>query len=70
MRKPTLLTEEEVLDALHKEVEFTSLTAVAKKYGLAASQISDVLSHRANLSKRMAEYLGYIVKRYFERTIK
>lgn len=70
MRKPKLLTEEEVLDALQKEVEFTSLTAVAKKYGLAASQISDVLSNRASLSKRMSEYLGYKLKKFYERTIR
>ena len=62
-----LLTEQQVLDALQKEVAFTSLTAVAKKYDLQASQISDVLRGRASLSKRMTGLLGLVVHRYFER---
>jgi hypothetical protein len=64
---PNLLTEQQVLDALQKEVEFTSLTAVAKKYDLQASQLSDVLKGRASLSKRMTGLCGFVVHRYYEK---
>lgn len=62
-----LLTEQQVLAALRKEVDFTSLSAVAKKYGLQASQISDVLKGRAQLSKRMTRYLGIKIHKFYER---
>jgi hypothetical protein len=62
-----LMTEQQVLDALQKEVEFTSLTAVAKKYDLQASQLSDVLKRRANLSKRMVGLMGLVLVKFYEK---
>lgn len=62
-----LLTEQQVLDALKKEVDFTSLTAVANKYGLKASQVSDALNSRCNLSKRMVARLSYKLHKFYER---
>ncbi len=62
-----LMTEQQVLDALQKEIKETSLTGVAKKYGLHASQLSDVLNGRAGLSKRMASFLGLVIRKYYEK---
>lgn len=62
-----LLTEQQVLDALQKEVESTSLTETARKYDLQASQVSDVLSGRANLSKRMVERLSLEMIKFYRK---
>jgi hypothetical protein len=62
-----LLSEKQVLDALRKEVEYTSLTGTARKYCLQASQVSDVLSGRASLSKRMIARMSLKLVKFYEK---
>lgn len=66
-RPARLLTEVEVLGALRTEIAQTSLSAVAKRYGLQSSQISDVLYGRANLSQRMIGKLRLKLHKFYER---
>jgi hypothetical protein len=62
-----LLTREQVIDRLRKEVESDGLTVTAARYELAPQQVSDVLRGRANLSKRMAGKLAYVMHVLYER---
>lgn len=62
-----LETEQQVLDALQKEIDSSSLTATAAKYDLKPSQLSDVLAGRANLSKRMTERMRLKLYKLYER---
>lgn len=62
-----LLTEQQVLETLQKEVDSSSLTETAKKYDLPLSQVSDALAGRANLSKRMVERLRLKLWKLYER---
>jgi hypothetical protein len=62
-----LETEQQVLDALQKEIDSSSLTATAAKYELKPSQISDVLAGRAGLSKRMTERMRLKLHKLYER---
>ena len=62
-----LETEQQVLDALQKEIDSSSLTATAAKYDLKPSQISDVLAGRAGLSKRMTERMKLKLHKLYER---
>lgn len=74
MTEPTpsrkLLTREQVIEALRKEVESAGqggMTATAKRYGLSVQQVSDVLKGRARLTQRMWEKLEYRYWEFFER---
>lgn len=65
-----LETEQQVLDALQKEIDSSSLTATAAKYDLKPSQLSDVLAGRANLSRRMTERMRLKLHKLYERLAK
>jgi hypothetical protein len=71
MSKPNhkrLLTREQVIDRLRKEVESDGLTVTAARYELAPQQVSDVLHSRASLSRRMAEKLSYKMHVLYEKS--
>ena len=59
-RKHRLLTRAEVLAALQSERDSLGLTATAKKYGIAAQQLCDLLGGRKGLSKRLVARFNYI----------
>lgn len=63
-----LLTREQVIEALRKEVESAGqggMTATAKRYGLSVQQVSDVLNGRARLTERMWTRLQYVAYTFF-----
>lgn len=49
----TLMTEEQVVAAIKREISLTSLTAAAQKYSITRQQLSDIVYGRATLSKRV-----------------
>lgn len=59
--KPRLLTRDQVLSCLRREREQDGLAAVARRYGVKASQICDCLSvpPRASLSKKMIAAMSF-----------
>jgi hypothetical protein len=62
-----LLTAEEVVAELTKEIEAESLTEVARKYGIAAQQLSDIRHGRAQLSGKALTKLRLRMHKFFER---
>ena len=65
--RSSLLTEDQVLTRLRTEIDAESLTAVAARYGIKVSQLSDIMYGRANLSKRVTERLRYRLVKLYEK---
>ncbi len=66
-RKHRLLTRAEVLSALQAERDSLGLTATAKKYGIAAQQLCDLLGGRKGLSKRLVARFNYTAYTFYEK---
>lgn len=62
-----LLTEPQVIEALTAEIAASSLTEVARKYSLQASQVNDIVKGRAGLSRRVVERLRLKLHRLYEK---
>lgn len=54
-----LLTRDQVVAELVREIEAESLTAVSMRTGIKMQQLSDIRYGRARLSARVVEKLGY-----------
>lgn len=62
-----LLTRDQVLSALRQERAMLGLSKTADKYAISPQQLNDVLAGRANLSKRMAERMSYLLWTLYEK---
>jgi hypothetical protein len=67
--RPRLLTHLQVICALREERGMHGLTATAEKYGIAVSQLCDLLSFppRTKLSKRLRESLRLRLYEFYEK---
>lgn len=66
-RPARLLTRDEVIAELTREIEQASLTEVAARYKITAQQLSDIRYGRANLSKKALAKLRYEMVCYFRK---
>lgn len=67
---PRLLTRDEVIQELVREIDADTLTVVSKRYDVSPSQLSDIRYGRANLSKRVLKQLRIRIHTYYEKVEK
>jgi transcriptional regulator with XRE-family HTH domain len=53
------LTQDDVLNAIRAEVKNSSVRAVARRIGVSAAYISDVLLDKRQVSERLARLFGF-----------
>jgi hypothetical protein len=53
-------TQEDVLEVIRKEIETSSLRAVAELKGFSAPLLSDMMLGKRNISEKVAEAFGFV----------